>query len=169
MWDKLKEIIEWEGLNKTIVLDRNIKINDIPYDSGTIEIERDNQYRIKACIKSYTPHKFYEITDRWKVKVGEEEKPLTICGECGFKYNLKHCYIGSISSRLKGNSGDEHIFKSEIELLTHEIERIKSNLETKTDFLTEWYINGPSFHFKRKTKRIYNEKYNRIRNGSKSS
>ena len=55
---------------------------------------------------------------------------------------------------------DETIFRSETELDIYEIERVSLNTDTKTGFLTEWYINGSNFHgYQRRTERNYFETY----------
>lgn len=157
--------IEWEGLQEQYKIENNISADELKGTARSIEVWRDENYKIRAKIKGIFTSEVDDLLDDGVA--GERIVPFTIKGSSSYDielYNLNHCYIGNINSSYKNSEPNEYVNSYEADLLTYEVEKI-SKSDKEASWLTEWYLNGPRglFWFSRSTNREFSCEYQRNR------
>ncbi|MFC7677512.1 hypothetical protein [Paenibacillus sp. GCM10028914] len=152
--------LEWEGLQeqyefkKAYIPEKSININKIT-------ISRDEEYNIKGFIYGDNNPDFH--SNDAKGMAGQRINPLEITGSGKHgiqQFNLRHCYIGGVSTSHKLERDEQYTTQYQAELRVFEVEK-KTSTESEANSLTEWFLNGPNqdFLFCRSTERVYSEKY----------
>lgn len=155
--------IEWEGFTDKIEIKKIIASESIPKGAQTIEIWRDDSYKLNGRILGeYDGHSFGYM-DKEDI-AGTFVPSIEIEGtdyHGTISYKLCHCYIRDISSRVSLDSYPKTNFTANL-MLNH-VEK-KSLTNKKWDLLIEWYLNGPiNFLFPRFTERKLQENFVRKR------
>jgi len=158
--------VEWEGFTSKIKIKKIIESESIPIGSETIEIWRDDDYKLNGRILGEYDGNGLGNMDNEKGIAGTTMPSIEIEGtdHYGFiSYKLSHCYIGGISNqvtRLDSNPKTNFVAN----LMLYHVE-MKQSTDMKSDLLIEWYLNGPSgsFIFPRSTKRQLKEDFIRKR------
>ena len=158
--------IEWEGFTSKIEIKKIMESESIPKGAETIEIWRDDNYKLNGrIIGEYGGHGFGNI-DKEEGIAGTTMPSIEIQGTDHYgsiSYKLSHCYFGGISNqvtRLDSNPKTNFVAN----LMLYHVEK-KQLTDMKSDLLIEWYLNGPSgsFIFPRSTKRQLKEDFIRER------
>lgn len=158
--------LEWEGFTSKIEIKKIKESESIPKGAETIEIWRDDNYKLNGRILGeYDGHGLGNM-DKEEGIAGTNMPSIEIEGtdHYGFiSYKLSHCYIGGISNqvtRLDSNPKTNFVAN----LMIYHVEK-KQLTDMKSDLLIEWYLNGPSgsFIFPRSTERQFKEDFIRKR------
>jgi hypothetical protein len=138
MFEKNNEDLEWEILQKTMIIEKITPNINIPKKSLSIVVDRNDSYQIKAnltAIEKEAPIGKRDIDEYSPVE------PFTIEGNdhCGSKIKLKNCHIIKIGSH---HIFGENNFEVMLEIVPQEI-TIEKNNDSEVSLLSEWYLNGP--------------------------
>ncbi|MBS5934152.1 MAG: hypothetical protein KIC94_14925 [Clostridiales bacterium] len=158
--------LEWEGFTKRIKIDKIIKSESIPKGAETIEIWRDDNYKLNGRILGGDDGYSLGNMDKEEGIAGTIVPSIEIQGTdyYGFiSYRLSHCYIGDSSIQVTSlDSKSKSKFVANIML--YRVEK-KELTDMKSNMLIEWYLNGPSgsFIFSRSTNRQLKEDFIRKR------
>ena len=160
--DSCLDYIEWEGLQKPWEIDKIDNNKNIFKGSKSIEICRDESYNLKAELIGVPTDedKSINISNN---EAGQIIPTFNITGSSDqgiIKYELNECIITGISYTTHK---EESRFNAP--LIIHEVKQIFPN-DTKTSWLTEWYLNGSSniAYFPRVTERKSFLNFERLRN-----
>lgn len=158
MSDIYNEDLEWEILQKTMIIEKITPNINIPKKSLNIVVSRNESYQIRANLTAIQEVPITKRSDGEYLRIFHENSPgsslktFTIEGndQFGSKIELRNCYIYNISS-IDGKSNTERIVT--LKIAAQEI-KIEKDSDPKVSWISEWYINGPNkINFPRETVR----------------
>lgn len=168
MTDKYINGVEWDLLQDSIILRKFERSTKLPDGVETIELFRDDSYKLKAVIKgSVTKQPVTTRNSGDEGVPGSRVIPFSVEGYTltnSSKYELNHCYIGNVRELIDTYSRTLY-GHFEIDLMVHEV-LMTTPIELEVAWLTEFFINGPTderFMFPRITKRVYSNHFTRER------
>ena len=94
--------VEWEGFTNKLEIDKIEEAEFIPKGAETIEIWRDDNYKLKGRILGSYEGPMDEPRGNNKHIAGTIVPSIEIEGSADYgmiSYKLSHCYIGSISNK----------------------------------------------------------------------
>jgi hypothetical protein len=151
MEDYILPHIEWEVLYEPITIPKVDDTKELPEGQKKIEINRDEQYKLRAVLSTKGDSMFLEQKIHAGV-LGSFVEHFEITGSDQpdlHHYSLESCYLVGVREHWEKKES-----LCESDLLIQGL-RIRPKTEREGEWLTEWYINGPrdSFVFRNSTMR----------------